>query len=59
MKYLGIKSPITLRSYIKSGLPVITIGSSKKISVTAIDKFMADHQQVIIERNNKTNAGTD
>lgn len=31
MNYLGIKSPVTLRSYIKQGLPVIKIGNSKKL----------------------------
>lgn len=39
MKYLGIKSPITLRNYINQGLPVIKIGNSKKISKTAIDEL--------------------
>ena len=34
MKYLGMKSPITLRSYIAKGLPVIEVGKSKKISGT-------------------------
>lgn len=46
MKYLGIKSPKTLRDYIKQGLPVIEVGKSKKISKTAIDDFMTKHQTV-------------
>ncbi len=37
MKYLGMKSPITLRSYIDAGLPVIEVGKSKKISKSDID----------------------
>lgn len=42
-QYLSIKSPKTLRAYIKQGLPVITVGRSKKISKAAIDQFMKDH----------------
>lgn len=45
MKYLGIKSPVTLRSYISKGLPVIEIGKSKKISKSAIDEFMKEHER--------------
>lgn len=59
MNYLGFNSYKTLRNLINSGLPVIQVGKTKKISKHAIDKFMADHQQVIIERNNKTNARID
>nr|WP_278772802.1 helix-turn-helix domain-containing protein [Limosilactobacillus mucosae] len=44
MKYLGIGNYGTLREYIKQGLPVIKVGRSKRISKTAIDKFMAEHQ---------------
>ena len=40
MKYLGMKSPITLRSYIAEGLPVIEVGKSKKISKSDIDEFI-------------------
>ena len=47
MNYLGIKSPITLHSYIKHGLLVIKIGNSKKISKDSIDKFMKEHQKVV------------
>lgn len=47
MKYLGIKSPTTLRSYIRQGLPIIKIGNSKKISKSAIDEFMKEHQKVL------------
>ncbi len=47
MNYLGIKSPITLHSYIKHGLLVIKICNSKKISKDSIDKFMKEHQKVV------------
>lgn len=49
MNYLGIKSPVTLRGYIKQGLPVIKIGNSKKISKDSIDEFMEEHQQTFID----------
>ena len=45
MKYLGMKSPITLRSYIAKGLPVIEVGKSKKISKSDIDEFMSKHKR--------------
>lgn len=44
MKYLGFKSRSALETYIAQGLPVIKVGRSKRISKTAIDKFMAEHQ---------------
>lgn len=44
MKYLGFKSRAALDAYIAAGLPVIKVGRSKRISKTAIDKFMAEHQ---------------
>lgn len=43
-EYLGLKTQNTLRRYIAAGLPVIQVGKSKRISKTAIDKFMAEHQ---------------
>ena len=43
-KYLGLKTQNTLRKYIAAGLPVIDVNGSKRISKTAIDKFMAEHQ---------------
>ncbi|MBM6955447.1 helix-turn-helix domain-containing protein [Limosilactobacillus coleohominis] len=46
MEYIGIKSPVTLRKYIADGLPTILVGKSKRISKSAIDKFMADHSVV-------------
>lgn len=50
MKYLGICNYGTLREYIAQGLPVIKVGRSKRISKTAIDKFMAEH--TVIEGGN-------
>ena len=44
MKYLGFKSRSALETYIAAGLPVIKVGRSKRISKTAIDKFMQEHQ---------------
>lgn len=46
MKYIGVKSPITLRKYITDGLPTIQVGNSKRIAKSDIDKFMADHRVV-------------
>lgn len=46
MKYMGIKSLTTLRSYVKQGLPIIQFGNSKRIAKSDIDKFMADHRVV-------------
>lgn len=43
-EYLGLKTQNTLRKYIAAGLPVIDVNGSKRISKTAIDKFMAEHQ---------------
>lgn len=48
MKYLGFKSRSALETYIAAGLPVIKVGRSKRISKTAIDKFMAEHQSSTI-----------
>ena len=50
MKYMGIKSLTTLRTYIKQGLPTIQVGKSKRISKSDIDKFMADHR-VVVKQN--------
>lgn len=44
MEYLGIKSKATFGKYIKQGLPTIKVGRSKRISKTAVDKFMEEHQ---------------
>lgn len=52
MRYLGMKSPITLRSYIAEGLPVIEVGKSKKISKSDIDEFMSKHKRTA--QNEKT-----
>lgn len=54
MKYLGICNYGTLREYIKQGLPVIKVGRSKRISKTAIDKFMAEHQTSTVNAESKS-----
>lgn len=46
MQYMGFKTQDTLRKYINDGLPTIQVGNSKRISKSAIDKFMADHTVV-------------
>lgn len=43
MKYMGFNSYDSLREVIKLGLPVVVFGKSKRISKSAIDKFMQDH----------------
>lgn len=43
MKYMEFNSYDSLREVIKLGLPVIEFGKSKRISKSAIDKFMQDH----------------
>lgn len=45
-KYMGFTSYNALYRYIKMGLPVVTVGKSKRISKSAIDKFMQDHTVV-------------
>ncbi|EEU30118.1 DNA binding domain, excisionase family [Limosilactobacillus coleohominis 101-4-CHN] len=46
MQYMGFKTQDTLRTYIKQGLPTVKVGKSKRISKSAIDKFMQDHTVV-------------
>lgn len=46
MGYMNIKSKATFGKYLANGLPTIKVGNSKRISKTAIDKFMADHTVV-------------
>lgn len=46
MDYMNIKSKVTFSKYLKCGLPTILVGNSKRISKSAIDKFMADHTVV-------------
>lgn len=50
MKYMGFNTQDTLRTYIKQGLPTIQVGKSKRISKTAIDKFMQEH--TVIKKEN-------
>ena len=49
MKYLGINSYQALRELVHNGLPVIQVGKTKRISKTAIDKFMNEHQVVEVD----------
>ena len=46
---MGFNSYDSLREIIKLGLPVIEFGKSKRISKSAIDKFMKEHQSVMKE----------
>lgn len=50
MQYMGFKTQDTLRKYINDGLPTIQVGNSKRISKSAIDKFMADHTVVATQQ---------
>lgn len=42
--YLGFKSPASLREYINQGLPVVTVGNSKRIDIDDLKKFIQDHK---------------
>lgn len=48
-KYMGFRSYTPLYRCINLGLPVVQIGNSKRISKSAIDKFMADHTVVVTQ----------
>ena len=50
MKYLGFESYKSLAKLIDAGLPVITVGKTKKISKTAIDKFMKEHETTVVSK---------
>lgn len=47
MNYLGINSYQGLRCLFNEGLPIIQVGKTKKISKSAIDEFMKEHQKVL------------
>ena len=49
MNYLGFNSYKTLKQLVTAGLPIIQVGKTKKISKSAIDEFMRDHQQTVID----------
>ena len=51
MQYMGFKTQDTLRTYIKQGLPTVKVGKSKRISKSAIDKFMQAHTVVATQDN--------
>ena len=42
--YLGFKSPASLREYIQQGLPVVTVGNSKRIDIDDLKEFIQDHK---------------
>ena len=44
--YLGFKSSSSLREYIQQGLPVVTVGHSKRIDIDDLKKFIQDHKAV-------------
>lgn len=46
MNYLGFNSYKTLKQLVTAGLPIIQVGKTKKISKSAIDEFMKEHQQI-------------
>lgn len=46
MNYLGFNSYKTLKQLVTAGLPIIQVGKTKKISKSAIDEFMREHQQI-------------
>lgn len=50
MNYMGFKTKDTLRTYIKQGLPTIQVGKSKRIAKSDINKFMAAHRVVVIQK---------
>lgn len=50
MEVLDIKSPATFRKYIEAGLPIISVGKSKRVDRLAIDEFMNRHRYVRGER---------
>lgn len=45
-KFLGFKSPASLREYIQQGLPVVTVGNSKRIDIDDLKKFIQEHKTV-------------
>lgn len=44
--FLGFKSPASLREYIHQGLPVVTVGNSKRIDIDDLKKFIRDHKTI-------------
>ena len=45
-KMLGIKSYKALNTYIKSGLPAIVVGNSKRIGKQDLVEFMNEHKTI-------------
>lgn len=46
VEYMGFKSYTPLYRCIQLGMPTVDIAGTKRISKSAIDKFMADHTVV-------------
>ncbi len=45
-EYLGFRSPISLREYVKHGLPIVVVGNSKRIDIDDLKSFIKDHKTV-------------
>lgn len=45
-RFLGFKSPASLREYIQQGLPVVTVCNSKRIDIDDLKKFIQEHKTV-------------
>ena len=43
-EYLGFKAPASLREYINKGLPVVTVGKSKRIDIDDLKSFIQAHK---------------
>lgn len=43
-KYLGFKSPVSLREYINQGLPIVKVGKSKRIDIDDLKSFIQAHK---------------
>ncbi|WP_289761256.1 helix-turn-helix domain-containing protein [Lactobacillus intestinalis] len=43
-EYLGFKAPASLREYINKGLPVVTVGKSRRIDVDDLRSFIQAHK---------------
>lgn len=46
MQYMGFKSYTPLYRCIQLGMPTVDIAGTKRISKSAIDKFMQDHTTI-------------
>lgn len=46
MKYLNIKTGVTLNKLISNGLPYVIFGKRKRFTKNEIDKFMLNHMVI-------------